>query len=868
VAVNRKTLLPIAALAVIFLLIALLSTILPAGFKPAQPVVGKGSAVPLEDVNNPHRQLAQELALADARVLHHTSGSRTEVFGMREMGGQFTPDSQACETAVCYQVEIYNFDRNATITAIVDVEAAQVRDVLYLENAQPGINRRLSDLAIELAGNDPRIIEALGYRPHQADVAPVTAGMLGTNCDGRHLCVGLVYHQPDGLVWAIVDLTLEEVVGVTRNEMPPESPQTAPPFMPAGCPSPGTVERDGWSLSYQITNWDGLRVHTVSYNGIPVANNIKLVEWHIAYSGDTGFVDITGCSGGGGGFQIYPYGETEVLDLVDEDNNVIGFEVVQDFRMSNWGQNCNYRYDQHIQFFEDGRFRVVSGAYGKGCSTIGVYRPVIRIDIAINGSDNNSFATWDGSQWQTHQEEFWQLQDDPYTAEGYKWLVYNAEGTAYYVEPGQGQFEDSPEPDDAYIYVTLHKPEEGDTDLPVIGTCCNSDHQQGPHNFVDGEPIENQNIVIWYVAQMPKNGASPPYTCWTVSGEPNPEIYPCFSGPMFGPAEVFVQGSFVHNELVELGETAVFTANSTSQPPLPLTYEWDFGDGIGSATEATPSYLYQQAGDYTVTLTTTMTTAANIHSHTITSTIAVQSLPPITASFSYDNPLLIDETGFFVPDEVDEALAYFWDFGDGITGTLPSASHSYEAAGSYTVTLTVSAGSDVVSETAVIDVGYLRAELEPTAVTVLNYDSGSGEAITITFPTASVTETATLLYTALDLWETAVAPTATLYAHNSLALTAYRDNLRLPHLPLAEPFRIVFTYDEAFAESYRPNTLVWVYHNTATGTWTDAATTCVPPSDYLYEPEQNRVALAVCSLNRLALFGEPTNSLYLPLIRR
>jgi uncharacterized membrane protein len=36
---------------------------------------------------------------------------------------------------------------------------------------------------------------------------------------------------------------------------------------------------------------------------------------------------------------------------------------------------------------------------------------------------------------------------------------------------------------------------------------------------------------------MPKNGASPPYTCWTVSGEPNPETYPCFSGPMFVPVQ-------------------------------------------------------------------------------------------------------------------------------------------------------------------------------------------------------------------------------------------------------------------------------------------------------------------------------------------
>jgi PKD repeat protein len=863
---HRKILLPTIVLTVILIFITLLAADFFSGIDITQPVVGKGSAVPLEDVNNPQRQLAQELALADARVLHHTSGSRTEVFSIRQMHGQHTPDNHACETAVCYQVEIYNFDRNATITAIVDVNAATVRDVFTLDNSQPGINKRLSDLAIGLASNDSRVVEALGYRPYQAGVAPVIADRPGTSCDGSHLCAGLVYHETERVLWVIIDLTLEEVVFVEWAETAPAPPRAAPPFVAQSCPEPGSVERDGWSLSYHTSNWDGLRVHDVSYNGMPVVNNIKLAQWNVRYSSSSGFRDVTGCNSGGGGYHIYPYGETQVEDLLDDENNVIGFVVIQDFRMSNWGNNCNYRYEQHMQFFNDGRFRVVSAAFGRGCQQNGTYRPLVRIDIAIDGSANNNVATWGGTDWQPHQTEFWQLQDGPYTDEGYKWLVYNENGIAYYIEPGQGQFEGSPEPDNAYVYVVKHHVNEGDFDLPVMGSCCNDDHQQGPHNFVDGESIENENLVIWYVPAMPKNGASPPYSCWTVSGEPNPETYPCFSGPMFVPANLpfkAPESNFVHNGPVVVGETAVFTATSTGTPPL--TYEWDFGDGLGSDTGANPTYLYQEAGTYTVALTTT---AGNDFSHMITDTFVVLPPPEITATFSYDNPLLIDETGLFVPDVEDEDLIYFWDFGDGITSTLTSPSHSYGAAGNYTVTLTITGELHSVSETAVIDVGHLRGELEPTGGDLFGYDDGSGRVITVTFPSDVVTETATLLYTALDLRETAVAPTATLYAHNSLALTAYRDNLRLPHLPLAEPFRIVFGYDEAFAESYRPNTLVWVYYNTATGTWLDAATTCVPPSDYLYEPEQNRVALAVCSLTSLALFGEPNNSLYLPLIRR
>jgi hypothetical protein len=276
------------------------------------------------------------------------------------------------------------------------------------------------------------------------------------------------------------------------RDVQPHPPQTSPPFVAQNCPQPGSVERDGWSLSYHTTNWDGLRVHDISYNGMPVANNIKLAQWNIRYAAGSGFRDITGCSGGGGGFHIFPYGETKVRDLLGENDNAIGFEVVQDFRMSNWGSNCAYRYEQHIRFYNDGRFRVVSAAYGRGCQQIGVYRPLVRIDIAVDGSANNNFATWDGAEWQSHETEFWQLQDGPYTDEGYKWLVYNESGPAFYIEPGQGQFEDSPHPDDAYIYVVKHHSNEGDFDLPAMGSCCNTDHQQGPHTFVNGESIDQR----------------------------------------------------------------------------------------------------------------------------------------------------------------------------------------------------------------------------------------------------------------------------------------------------------------------------------------------------------------------------------------
>lgn len=531
---NSKRPSPRIILSILLLLVLAITTSLL--LDPTQTARGKSAAQPLPVVHTVAQQMAQELALSDARVMQHTSGRRAEVFGVRDVLGQYTAASNACATAVCYQVEIYNFDDNATILAIVNTDRGEVLDVLHQPGIQPGINKRLADRAIEIAINAPEVIAALGYRPSREGVTPVAGGLADSLCDQGHLCAAPTFNAGDRFLWAVVDLTTETLVGITWTDVIPDQPNTFIPTLPQSCTTPGSVNRAGWSLEYGTTGTDGLRVHTISYNGVPVANNIKLVEWHADY-GSSGFVDYIGCGGGGGGFHISPYGQTQVVDLLNPQGQIVGFEVVQDFRMGNWGANCNYRYDQRIQFFNDGRFRVVSGAYGKGCGTNATYRPVVRIDIAVNDSANDSFATWNGTEWQTHETEFWQLQAAPYTAEGYKWLVYDISGDGYYLEPGQGQFGDGGRGDFAYIYVTLHKPEEGDTDLGSIGACCYDDHRQGPHNFVNGETILNQNIVIWYVPQMvtevnPSQGI---YYCWTLQGEPNPVTYPCYSGPMFVP---------------------------------------------------------------------------------------------------------------------------------------------------------------------------------------------------------------------------------------------------------------------------------------------------------------------------------------------
>lgn len=523
---------------------------------------GKSPAAPITQDLTPEQVLAQDLALSDTRVQSYTLGKRSEVMGVQPVGMHFTEAAAACATANCQQVNIYNYDDNATITTLVNVDSRQVLDVLYQPDTQVGVNSRLAQRAIEIIYADQQISQLLGRAISVEEIMPMDASMNDTTCGSTHQCAGATFFAANNhdILWVMVDMTDEKIVGYHWTNSDPNSSEEAAPYVtPDGCPPAGNVNRDGWTLNYETTGSDALRVYDAYYNGQLVLKSVKLVEWHADY-GSSGYRDSTGC-GGGGGFPIYPYGNTVVSDLM-AGPDVVGFEVVQDFRMGSWGSSCNYRYEQHVQFYTDGRFRVSSLAYGKGCGTNSMYRPVVRIDVAVDGDSNDQFSLWNGTTWVDQNTEFYRT---PYAgANGPH--SYDSEGAiarvgdtvtnqGYYIVPDEGQFGTNSRGDDPFLYVTQHKPAEGDTDLAQpIGQCCLDDHQQGPDLYVNAEPIDDRNLVIWYVPQMLTDVTPGNYYCWTVTTS---EYYPCWGGPMFVP--------YSSNSVeVMPGQAATYTANHPS----------------------------------------------------------------------------------------------------------------------------------------------------------------------------------------------------------------------------------------------------------------------------------------------------------------
>lgn len=125
------------------------------------------------------------------------------------------------------------------------------------------------------------------------------------------------------------------------------------------------------------------------------------------------------------------------------------------------------------------------------------------------------------------------------------------------------------------------------------------------------------------------------------------------------------------------------------------SYFWTFGDGTTSLL-ADPSHLYQSVGVYPVTLTVNNTQTGC--TNTATDTVIIASS---TAGFAQDitqgcGPLAV---AFSHPGA--GAVSWQWDFGDGATSLVQNPTHTYNDAGSYNVTLTVTDAVGCVSTTTV-----------------------------------------------------------------------------------------------------------------------------------------------------------------------
>jgi len=170
-------------------------------------------------------------------------------------------------------------------------------------------------------------------------------------------------------------------------------------------------------------------------------------------------------------------------------------------------------------------------------------------------------------------------------------------------------------------------------------------------------------------------------------------------------------------------------ANSTDTDATPIaSYRFDFGDGtpavVTNAPTSSTTHTYAAAGTYTVSLQVTDT--GGLVSSTVTQSVTVSQadaapVAQLSVSVLPSPPLTVSASGANSTDtDATPIASYRFDFGDGTPAVVTNAptsstTHTYAAAGTYTVSLRVTDTGGLVSGTVTQSVTVSQADAAPVA---------------------------------------------------------------------------------------------------------------------------------------------------------
>jgi TolB protein len=138
------------------------------------------------------------------------------------------------------------------------------------------------------------------------------------------------------------------------------------------------------------------------------------------------------------------------------------------------------------------------------------------------------------------------------------------------------------------------------------------------------------------------------------------------------------------------GLTCKFDGSASSDPDGTIAgFVWRYGDGKDGSGPATVSHTYTAGGIYSVTLTVTDNGGAKGNQTTNVTVNNPPNNPPVASFVPHCTGLTCSFNGSGSSDSDGTIASYAWTFGDGTAGSGATVSHTFAAANTYLVTLTV-----------------------------------------------------------------------------------------------------------------------------------------------------------------------------------
>ncbi len=204
----------------------------------------------------------------------------------------------------------------------------------------------------------------------------------------------------------------------------------------------------------------------------------------------------------------------------------------------------------------------------------------------------------------------------------------------------------------------------------------------------------------------------------------------------------------------EVSLEVTFTGSNSTDDVAIATYFWDFKDG-NTSNIADPVHTFTAAGTYEVELTVTDDEGFN---DTDIVTITVNNPvnePPVAVAeatpLNGEAPLEVTFTGSNSTDDVG-VVTYFWDFMDGTTSNDPDTEHTFTAAGTYDVELTVTDGGNLMDTDIITITVSGGSNLPPTALAEATPLTGDAP-LEVTFTGSNSTDDGTIVSYAWDFMD-------------------------------------------------------------------------------------------------------------------